>query len=264
MRLGTPSGPRAVPSSSVARARVLDRRAYCPRNKPARQIRPSPPERPAQSDARARPGRRGTGWGAYWRPRGVFHDRTLTCRDCSDAFVFSSGEQQFFASKGLTNDPQRCPTCRAAAKRARSTGGPGRQPRVPRRDLQQLRRPGRRPVPAAQRPPGLLLDLLRQGPGRGHRDHRGRHRHRTSDRSNPGLCWAVSRRRWVGGRDHRARDGRDEPEVLERCRPPGGRDGVEDGAQHPDVEVVKSTARIEDGEVVEYQVQLKIGFEYEG
>ena len=54
----------------------------------------------------------------------MFNDRTLTCRDCSDAFVFSSGEQQFFASKGLTNDPQRCPTCRAAAKRARSTGGP--------------------------------------------------------------------------------------------------------------------------------------------
>ena len=30
------------------------------------------------------------------------------------------------------------------------------------------------------------------------------------------------------------------------------------------IEVVKSTARIEHGEIVEYQVQLKIGFEYEG
>ena len=30
------------------------------------------------------------------------------------------------------------------------------------------------------------------------------------------------------------------------------------------IEVVKSTARIEDGEIVEYQVQLKLGFEYEG
>jgi flavin-binding protein dodecin len=30
------------------------------------------------------------------------------------------------------------------------------------------------------------------------------------------------------------------------------------------VDVVKSSARIEDGEIVEYQVQLKIGFEYEG
>ena len=30
------------------------------------------------------------------------------------------------------------------------------------------------------------------------------------------------------------------------------------------IEVVKSTARIEDGDIVEYQVELKIGFEYEG
>jgi CxxC-x17-CxxC domain-containing protein len=52
----------------------------------------------------------------------VFQDRTLTCRDCGESFVFSAGEQEFFASKGLTNDPQRCPTCRAAAKRARDAG----------------------------------------------------------------------------------------------------------------------------------------------
>jgi flavin-binding protein dodecin len=30
------------------------------------------------------------------------------------------------------------------------------------------------------------------------------------------------------------------------------------------IEVVKSTARIEEGEIVEYNVELKIGFEYEG
>jgi len=30
------------------------------------------------------------------------------------------------------------------------------------------------------------------------------------------------------------------------------------------IEVVKSSARVEDGEIVEYQVELKIGFEYEG
>lgn len=54
----------------------------------------------------------------------MFQDRTLTCRDCGESFLFSSGEQQFFASKGLVNDPQRCPSCRATAKRARSTGAP--------------------------------------------------------------------------------------------------------------------------------------------
>jgi len=30
------------------------------------------------------------------------------------------------------------------------------------------------------------------------------------------------------------------------------------------IEVVKSTARGEDGEIVEYEVQLNLGFEYEG
>ncbi len=30
------------------------------------------------------------------------------------------------------------------------------------------------------------------------------------------------------------------------------------------VEVVKSSANVEDGEIVEYRVELKIGFEYEG
>jgi CxxC-x17-CxxC domain-containing protein len=54
----------------------------------------------------------------------VYEDRTLTCRDCSEEFTFSAGEQAFFASKGLQNDPQRCPSCRAAAKRARAVGGP--------------------------------------------------------------------------------------------------------------------------------------------
>lgn len=54
----------------------------------------------------------------------MFEDRTLTCRDCGDSFVFSAGEQQFFTSKGLVNDPQRCPSCRSAAKRARTTGAP--------------------------------------------------------------------------------------------------------------------------------------------
>jgi CxxC-x17-CxxC domain-containing protein len=55
----------------------------------------------------------------------VFQDRTLTCRDCGEPFLFSSGEQAFFASKGLTNDPQRCTTCRAAAKQARSASPSG-------------------------------------------------------------------------------------------------------------------------------------------
>lgn len=51
----------------------------------------------------------------------MFQDRSLTCRDCREPFAFTAGEQAFFASKGLTNDPQRCPSCRAAARRNRSS-----------------------------------------------------------------------------------------------------------------------------------------------
>ena len=54
----------------------------------------------------------------------VYQDRTLSCRDCGEEFTFSAGEQAFFASKSLVNDPQRCPSCRAAAKRARNNEGP--------------------------------------------------------------------------------------------------------------------------------------------
>ena len=93
----------------------------------------------------------------------MFADRTLTCRDCDEEFVFSAGEQAFYASKSLVNDPQRCPTCRAAAKRARSAEAPAR---VPRRRLRSVRRPGRGAVRATQRSAGLLQLLLRQGPGR--------------------------------------------------------------------------------------------------
>lgn len=55
----------------------------------------------------------------------MFQDRMLTCRDCGEQFPFSAGEQEFFASKGLTNDPQRCGPCRAVAKRARASATPG-------------------------------------------------------------------------------------------------------------------------------------------
>jgi len=48
-------------------------------------------------------------------------DKTLTCRDCNNEFTFSASEQDFFAEKGFTNEPGRCPACRAARKQ--SSGG---------------------------------------------------------------------------------------------------------------------------------------------
>ena len=54
-----------------------------------------------------------------------FQDRTLVCRDCGQNFTFTSGEQEFYASRGLTNDPGRCPDCRAAKRAGGSYGGGG-------------------------------------------------------------------------------------------------------------------------------------------
>lgn len=49
-------------------------------------------------------------------------DKTLTCRDCSNQFVFTVGEQEFYQSKGLLNEPSRCPDCRASRKRTQGGG----------------------------------------------------------------------------------------------------------------------------------------------
>jgi len=55
----------------------------------------------------------------------LFQDETLTCRDCGREFVFTSGEQEFYQSRGLMNKPGRCPECRAARKQQRGDSGGG-------------------------------------------------------------------------------------------------------------------------------------------
>src|SRR5919201_5925137 len=51
-------------------------------------------------------------------------DTTLTCRDCGQAFTFTSGEQDFYASRGFS-EPTRCADCRAARKQQRDGGSYG-------------------------------------------------------------------------------------------------------------------------------------------
>ncbi len=48
----------------------------------------------------------------------MYQDKTLVCKDCGKEFVFTAGEQEFFAEKGFTNEPQRCKECRDAKKRS--------------------------------------------------------------------------------------------------------------------------------------------------
>ncbi len=56
----------------------------------------------------------------------AYADKTLTCSDCGTSFTFSASEQEFFASKGFTNEPGRCTDCRAARKQQRGGGNGGR------------------------------------------------------------------------------------------------------------------------------------------
>ena len=50
-----------------------------------------------------------------------FQDKSIQCFDCGVSFTFSVEEQEFFESKGYTNDPKRCPECRQARKSQRYT-----------------------------------------------------------------------------------------------------------------------------------------------
>ncbi|MBQ4585569.1 MAG: zinc-ribbon domain containing protein [Clostridia bacterium] len=51
----------------------------------------------------------------------MFEEKTLICKDCGEEFIFTVGEQEFFASKGLENEPKRCKKCRDAKRNAAKT-----------------------------------------------------------------------------------------------------------------------------------------------
>ena len=46
----------------------------------------------------------------------MYEDKTLKCKDCGADFVFTAGEQEFYAQNGFTNEPKRCKACRDAKK----------------------------------------------------------------------------------------------------------------------------------------------------
>ena len=51
----------------------------------------------------------------------VYEDITLTCRDCGEEFVFTAGEQEFYAEKGFMNKPKCCKACRDKNKNSGKT-----------------------------------------------------------------------------------------------------------------------------------------------
>ncbi len=42
-----------------------------------------------------------------------YGDKVVKCMDCGAEFVFTAGEQLFFADKGFKNEPKRCKPCKA-------------------------------------------------------------------------------------------------------------------------------------------------------
>jgi len=52
-----------------------------------------------------------------------YTDKQIECSECGATFAFTASEQEFYASKGYTNDPKRCPSCRQAKKSQRQGEG---------------------------------------------------------------------------------------------------------------------------------------------
>ena len=45
-----------------------------------------------------------------------FEDKSIQCTDCGVTFTFSVADQEFFQTKGYTNEPRRCSPCRQTRK----------------------------------------------------------------------------------------------------------------------------------------------------
>ena len=54
-----------------------------------------------------------------------YQDKTLTCTDCGKPFTFSADDQAYHATKGFTNEPKRCTSCRQTRRNERGGGGFG-------------------------------------------------------------------------------------------------------------------------------------------
>lgn len=57
----------------------------------------------------------------------MYQDKIIVCKDCGQEFTFTAREQEFFAEKGFTNEPQRCKACRDARKGISRNNGESRQ-----------------------------------------------------------------------------------------------------------------------------------------
>ena len=50
-----------------------------------------------------------------------FKDKVIVCKICSQTFVFTAGEQEFYCDRNLA-EPKRCPHCRARRRQGAANG----------------------------------------------------------------------------------------------------------------------------------------------
>ena len=96
----------------------------------------------------------------------MYQDKTLTCKDCGQEFVFTAGEQEFYAEKGFQNEPTRCKACRIARKNSRPANGEAQQREMYETTCAQCGAPTRVPfIPKNDRPCfPLLIDEISPAP----------------------------------------------------------------------------------------------------
>ena len=56
-----------------------------------------------------------------------FTEKTLSCADCNSDFVFTIGEQEFYAERGFQNEPKRCKECRNNRRSSRQSSSKDRE-----------------------------------------------------------------------------------------------------------------------------------------
>ncbi|MDZ4832375.1 MAG: zinc-ribbon domain containing protein [Candidatus Melainabacteria bacterium] len=61
----------------------------------------------------------------------LFEDKSINCKECQQAFTFTAGEQEFYASKNLQNQPLRCQSCRVTQRFIREGKDPSQCSDVP-------------------------------------------------------------------------------------------------------------------------------------
>jgi CxxC-x17-CxxC domain-containing protein len=56
-----------------------------------------------------------------------YRDKVLKCTECGGEFIFTAGEQMFFADKGFKNEPKRCKSCKGSRAQGNEMGSAGPQ-----------------------------------------------------------------------------------------------------------------------------------------